>query len=150
LEKHTGQVVATESQTANQHQATTANLEVQGIHKPENRGKGESKTGKSVASRYFGCNCAKSQYYTIKAVLVVLGLACWPLVPKIAGLNPAEAIGFFRRKNPQHAFLWRGSKAICPMLQICGMLKNPVIYMEVGIAGQIDWPFLAQKRACSL
>jgi hypothetical protein len=36
--------------------------------------------------------------------------ACWPLVPKFAGSNLAEAIGFFRA-NPQHAFLWRGSKA---------------------------------------
>jgi hypothetical protein len=59
------------------------------------------------------------------------------------GLNPAEAVGFFGHKNPQHAFLWRESKAVCPMSQICGMLKNPVIYMEVEIEGQIDWPFLA-------
>jgi hypothetical protein len=32
------------------------------------------------------------------------------------------------------------------MSQICGMLKNPAIYVEVGIAGQIDRPFLAQFR----
>jgi hypothetical protein len=32
-----------------------------------------------------------------------------------------EAIGFFWRKNPFHAFLWRGSKAVCPMSQISGM-----------------------------
>jgi hypothetical protein len=31
--------------------------------------------------------------------------ACWPLVPKFAGSNPAEAVGFFRAKNPQHSFL---------------------------------------------
>jgi len=36
-----------------------------------------------------------------------LGVACWPLVPKFAGSNPAEAIGFLERKNPQHAFLRR-------------------------------------------
>jgi hypothetical protein len=34
---------------------------------------------------------------------------------------------FFGRKNPQHAFLWKGSKAVCPMSQIFSMLKNPVI-----------------------
>jgi hypothetical protein len=45
----------------------------------------------------------------------------WPLVPKIAGSNPAEAVGFLGRKNPQHAFLRKGSKAVCPMSQICGM-----------------------------
>jgi hypothetical protein len=32
------------------------------------------------------------------------------------------------------------------MSQICGMLKNPAIYVEVGITSQIDLPFLAQFR----
>jgi hypothetical protein len=41
-------------------------------------------------------------------------LHSWPLVPKIAGSNPAEAVGFFGRKIPQHAFLQRGSKAVSP------------------------------------
>jgi hypothetical protein len=44
-----------------------------------------------------------------------LEVACWPLVPKLAGSNPAEAVGFFGRKIPQHAFLRMGSKAVCPM-----------------------------------
>jgi hypothetical protein len=44
-----------------------------------------------------------------------LEVACWPLVPEFAGSNPAEDVGFFGRKNPQHAFLRRGSKAVCPM-----------------------------------
>jgi hypothetical protein len=70
-------------------------------------------------------------------------LACWLLVPKIAGSNTAQAVSFFWRKNPQHAFLRRVSKAFCPMLQVSGMLKNPVIYVEVGIAVQIYRPFLA-------
>jgi hypothetical protein len=40
----------------------------------------------------------------------------------LAGSNPAEAVGFFfERKNPQHAFLRKGSKAFCHMSQICGM-----------------------------
>jgi hypothetical protein len=34
-----------------------------------------------------------------------LGVACWPSVPKFAGSNPAEAVGFLGRKNPQHTFL---------------------------------------------
>jgi hypothetical protein len=34
----------------------------------------------------------------------------------------AEAVGFFGHpKNPQYAFLRRGSKIICPMSQLCGM-----------------------------
>ena len=36
-------------------------------------------------------------------------------VPYFAGSNPAEAVGFLGRKNPQHAFLPRGSKAVGPM-----------------------------------
>ena len=44
-----------------------------------------------------------------------LGVACSPLVPKFAGSNQAEAVGFLGRKNPQHAFLRRGSKAVGPM-----------------------------------
>jgi hypothetical protein len=41
------------------------------------------------------------------------------MVSKIAGSNPAEAVGFFRP-----AFLRRGSKAVCPMSQICGMKRT--------------------------
>ena len=44
-----------------------------------------------------------------------LGVACWPLVPKFAGSNPAEAVGILGRKNPQHTFLRRGSKAVGPV-----------------------------------
>jgi len=45
-----------------------------------------------------------------------LEVSCWPLVPKSAGSHPVEAIGIFRaKKNPQLAFLRRGSKAVGPM-----------------------------------
>ena len=44
-----------------------------------------------------------------------LGVACWPLVPKFAGSNRAEAVQFLGRKVPQHAFLRRGSTAVGPM-----------------------------------
>ena len=44
-----------------------------------------------------------------------VGVACWPLLPKFAGSNPAEAVGFLGRKNPQHTFLRRRSKAVGPM-----------------------------------
>jgi hypothetical protein len=45
----------------------------------------------------------------------------------------------------QHAFLQRGSKAVSPLSQLCGMSKNPVIYVGVGITGQIDRSFLARN-----
>jgi len=50
-----------------------------------------------------------------RSIIRGLGVACWPLVPKFSGSNPAEAVGFLGRKNPQHAFLRRGSKAVGPM-----------------------------------
>jgi len=37
------------------------------------------------------------------------------------------------KKNPQHAFLRRGSKAVGPMSQICGMYKIPKCRVEVDI-----------------
>jgi hypothetical protein len=44
-----------------------------------------------------------------------LEVACWPLISKFAGSHPAEAVRFLGRKNPQHAFLRRGSKAVGPI-----------------------------------
>ena len=34
-----------------------------------------------------------------------LGVACWPLVPKFAGSNPAEAVGFLRGEKKSSARL---------------------------------------------
>ena len=65
-----------------------------------------------------------------------LEVACWPLVPKFAGSNAAEAVGFFRAKNPQHAFLRKGSTAI---------VKEPEnVDVEVNVFGRNYRPFLAQ------
>jgi hypothetical protein len=46
-----------------------------------------------------------SQLFHYKAVSAAasgfggLGVACWPLVPKLAGSNPAEVVGFLRAKK---------------------------------------------------
>jgi hypothetical protein len=46
-------------------------------------------------------------------------------VPKFAGSNPAEAVGFLKGdKNPQHAFLRKGSKIIGPMLKTPGYISQ--------------------------
>ena len=34
-----------------------------------------------------------------------LEVTCWPLVPKLAGSNPTEAVGFFRAKKKSSAHL---------------------------------------------
>jgi len=62
----------------------------------------------------------KAMGYTTEELLFDCGfggleVACWPLVPKFAGSHPAEDVGFLGQKNPQHAFLRRGSKAVGPM-----------------------------------
>ena len=49
-----------------------------------------------------------------------------------------KAVGFFGPKNPQHAFLRRGSKRICPMSQLCGMSKNLVIYVNYGLLAKFQ------------
>jgi hypothetical protein len=41
---------------------------------------------------------------------------------------PGWSRRIFRAKNPQHAFLPKESKAVCPMSQTYGMSKNPIIY----------------------
>ena len=38
-------------------------------------------------------------------ILVINQLNTQKLVPKFAGSNPAEAVGFLGRKNPQHVDL---------------------------------------------
>jgi flagellar basal body-associated protein FliL len=44
-----------------------------------------------------------------------------PPPPKVAVQTRPKPLDFYARKNPQHAFLRRGSKRICPMSQLCGM-----------------------------
>ena len=46
----------------------------------------------------------KHAYQTVRRKVLCGGfggleVACWPLVPKFAGSNPAEAVGFFRAKK---------------------------------------------------
>ena len=50
---------------------------------------------------------------------------------QVCGFKPGRSRWIFSDvKSPQHAFLWRGSKRICPMCQLCGMLKNLVNYVN--------------------
>jgi hypothetical protein len=58
------------------------------------------------------------------------------------GFTPSRSSRIFRAKNPQHSFLRRGSKTACPMSQICGILKTPGNYVEIGFSGEICRPFL--------
>ena len=51
---------------------------------------------------------------------------------------PPKPLDFYGRKNPQHAFLRRGSKRICPMSQLCGMSNNLVIYVNYGLLAKFQ------------
>jgi len=44
-----------------------------------------------------------------------------PLFPSSWVQTRPKPLDFYWRKNPQYAFLRRGSKRICPMSQLCGM-----------------------------
>jgi hypothetical protein len=74
------------------------------------------------------------------------------MLPKIAGSNPAEAVGFFPGiKNPEHAFLQKGSKAVGPVSYIYGTLKIPCGFRgSRDRQGQISRPFLARRFPPSL
>jgi hypothetical protein len=63
---------------------------------------------------------------------------------QVHGFESEQRI-FQGEKNPQHAFLQRGSKAVCPMSQIYGMLKNPTVMWESPTVGKIDQSFLAHS-----
>jgi hypothetical protein len=60
------------------------------------------------------------------------------------GFAPDRTVGFF-----QHAFLRRGSKRICPMSQLWGMLKNPALFVNSEIACKIPLvPSSASRVRC--
>jgi len=77
--------------------------------------KGNNLQLKFSSTTYAWENLVQLQLLLCIAASVVLEVACWPLVPKLVGSHPAEALGFIGRKTPQHAFLRRGSKALGPM-----------------------------------
>jgi len=51
-----------------------------------------------------------------------LGVSVLAFGTQVRGFKPGRSRRIFKgEKNPQHAFLRRGSKAVCPMSQIWGM-----------------------------
>ena len=56
-----------------------------------------------------------------------LEVACWPLVPKFAGSNPAEAIGFLRAKKSSGG---RSFNIISVALQLLWVMEH-IVYVWV-------------------
>ena len=59
--------------------------------------------------------CSGRNCNTVESGFGGLEVACWPLVPKLRVQTRPKPSDFSGRKNPQHAFLRRGSKAVGPM-----------------------------------
>ena len=82
--------------------------------------------------------CTGTSLFLIRDLSVVrsgfdgLEVACWPLVPKFAGSNPAEAVGFLRAKKILSTPSF-GSKVVCKRVRV-----------EVAVFGRNYRPFLAQ------
>ena len=58
--------------------------------------------------------------------------------PSLRVQTRPKPLDFYGSKNPQHAFLRRGSKRISPMSQLCGMQKNLVIYVNYGLLAKFQ------------
>jgi hypothetical protein len=94
--------------------------------------------------------CVSESFSSFRELIITcsgfggLEVACWPLLPKFAGSNPAEAVGFFGRNGPQHAFFRRGIKpsVACHALR---HVKEPKCEVEVATFGKISRPFLAHS-----
>ena len=82
-------------------------------------------------------NCINTASGNCHSVLVAVSCAGWEH-PSLRVQTRPKLLNFFRRKNPQHAFLRRGSKRICPMSQLCGMSMNLVIYVNYGLLAKFQ------------
>ena len=73
-----------------------------------------------------------------------LEVACWPLVPKFAGSNPAEVVGFFRAKKTSATPSFGGEvkpSVPCRRFTACKRFLNAT--WKSGISDKIHRPFLA-------
>ena len=62
-----------------------------------------------------------------------LEVACWPLVPKFAGSNPADAVGIFRAKKiPSTPSFGREVKPFVPRRIFTACKRFTECYVEVG------------------
>ena len=64
----------------------------------------------------------KNSRYTVYVRLVV---ACWPLVPKFAGSNPAEAVGFLRAKKSSALLHSEGKQSRLSHVAYLRHVKDP-------------------------
>jgi hypothetical protein len=73
-----------------------------------------------------------------RAASVVCWLAAGLWYPSSRVQTRPKPSDFSGEKIPQRAFLRRGSKAVCPTSQLCGMLKNPAITWKSDCLAKFD------------
>ena len=72
-----------------------------------------------------------------------LEIACWALVPKFAGSNPTEAVGFFRVKKILSTPSFGGEvKPSVPCRRFTACKRSLNVTWKSGIFRQIHWSFI--------
>jgi hypothetical protein len=79
-----------------------------------------------------------------EAATLISWLACWSLVPKIVGSNPAEAFGFFGRKILSMPYFGGEVNPSVPCRRFSACKRNLRFTLKLESAGKIDRLFLAQ------
>ena len=72
-----------------------------------------------------------------------LEVACWSLVPKFAGSNPDEAVGFFKAKNLSTPSFGGEVKPSIPCRRFTACKRFLNAMWKSGTSGKIHRPFLA-------
>ena len=97
------------------------------------------------------CGRTAGEYNCIADVVTItrsgfggLEVAYWPLVPKFAGSNPAEVVGFFRAKKILSMPSFGGEvKPSVPCRRFTACKRSMNATWKSGISGKIHRPFLA-------
>jgi hypothetical protein len=87
-----------------------------------------------------------SEQHRRQSIFCGLEVACWTLVPKFAGSNPAEASRIFHGEKKILSTPSFGSE-VKPSIQcrrFAWNVKEPKSSVNSILTGQIYWPFLAQ------
>jgi hypothetical protein len=93
----------------------------------------ESATSRTLTNNCSACSTLSRRTATIcmayccdtEATSVVRWLACWPLVHKIAGSNPAEAVWFFGWKKSSECLPSEGKQSCLPNVADLRHVKQP-------------------------
>jgi hypothetical protein len=102
---------------------------------------------------YVYCIASHILYYNLSSILYPIIYQIFHIPRFISGFDglvvsrsrvQPKPSDFFGRKNPQHAFLRKRSKAVGPVSYIYGTLKNHCDYMEVGSKAKFCRTFLAR------